>query len=116
MYPVHQAQFSKRRLLEAVEGFDARLRLAADINQYYDLERRFRPSTRLIGADVAFMEAGGAANAGLKAVCRGTFEIYRHQSADVGRSKAALMVLIKTLQSVSEIRFGRCPHEHWFNS
>jgi glycosyltransferase involved in cell wall biosynthesis len=116
MYPVHQAQFSQRHLLEAVEGFDARLRLAADINQYYDLERRFHPSTRLVGADVAFMEAGGAANAGLKAVCRGTLEIYRHLSADVGSTKAALMVLIKTLQSVSEIRIGRCPHEHWFIS
>jgi glycosyltransferase involved in cell wall biosynthesis len=116
MYPVHQAQFSKRRLLEAVEGFDARLRLAADINQYYDLERRFLPSTRLLGADVAFMEAGGAANAGLKAMCRGTFEIYRHLSAEVGSAKAALMVSIKTLQSVSEIRFGRCPHEQWFIS
>src|SRR5258707_7629346 len=116
MYPVHQAQFSKRRLLEAVEGFDARLRLAADINQYYDLERRFHPSTRLVGADVAFMQAGGAANAGLKAVCRGTFEIYRPLSADVGSTKAALMVLVKTLQSVSEIRFGGCPHERWFIS
>jgi glycosyltransferase involved in cell wall biosynthesis len=116
MYPVHQAQFTKRRLLEAVEGFDARLRLAADINQYYELERRFLPSTRLVGADVAFMEAGGAANVGLQAVCRGTFEIYRHLSAEVGSAKAALMVLVKTLQSVSEIRFGRCPHEHWFTS
>jgi glycosyltransferase involved in cell wall biosynthesis len=116
MYPVHQGQFSQRRLLEAVQGFDARLRLAADINQYYDLERRFKPSTRLVGADVAFMEAGGAANVGLKAVCRGTFEIYRHLSADVGSTKAALMVLIKTLQSVSEIRIGRCPHGHWFIS
>ncbi len=115
MYPVHQAQFSKRRLLEAVEGFDARLRLAADINQYSDLERRFHPSTRLVGADVAFMQAGGAANAGLKAVCRGTFEIYRHLSAEVGSAKAALMVLIKTIQSVSEIRFGRCPHQRWFS-
>jgi len=116
MYPVHQAQFTKRRLLEAVQGFDARLRLAADINQYYDLERQFLPSTRLVGADVAFMEAGGAANAGLRAVWRGTFEVYRHLSAEVGRAKAALMVLVKTLQSVSEIRFGRCPHEHWFVS
>jgi glycosyltransferase involved in cell wall biosynthesis len=115
MYPVHQAQFTKRRLLEAVEGFDDRLRLAADINQYYDLERRFLPSTRLLLADVAFMEAGGAANAGLTAMCRGTFEIYRHLSAEVGSAKAALMVLVKTLQSVSEIRIGRCPHRHWFN-
>jgi glycosyltransferase involved in cell wall biosynthesis len=114
MYPVHQAQFTKRHLLEAVQGFDARLRLAADINQYYDLERRFLPSTRLVGADVAFMEAGGAANAGLRAMCRGTYEIYRHLSAEVGSAKAALMVLVKTLQSVSEVRFGRCPHAHWF--
>ena len=114
MYPVHQAQFTKRRLLEAVEGFDARLRLAADINQYYDLERRFHPSTRLVGADVVFMQAGGAANVGLKAMCLGTFEIYRHLSVEVGSAKAALMVLIKTLQSVSEIRFGRCPHQCWF--
>jgi glycosyltransferase involved in cell wall biosynthesis len=116
MYPVHQAQFTKRRLLEAVEGFDASLRLAADINQYYDLERRFQPSTRLVGADIAFMQAGGAANAGLRAVCRGTFEIYRHLSAEVGSMKATLMVIVKTLQSVSEIRFGRCPQELWFFS
>lgn len=115
MYPVHQAQFSQRRLLEAVEGFDARLRLAADINQYYDLERRFNPSTRLVGADVAFMQAGGAANAGLKAVYGGTREIYRHLSAEVGGARALLMVLIKTLQSISEVRFGRCPHEQWFS-
>jgi glycosyltransferase involved in cell wall biosynthesis len=114
MYPVHQAQFSKRRLLEAVQGFDARLRLAADVNQYYDLERRFRPSTRLVGADVAFMQAGGAANAGPKAVCLGSFEIYRHLSAEIGGAKAALMVSVKTLQSISEIRFGRCPHNCWF--
>jgi len=115
LYPVHQAQFSKRRLLEAVQGFDTRLRLAADINQYYELERRFHPSTRLVGVDIAFMEAGGAANAGLKAVSRGTLEVYRHLSAEVGSARASLMVLIKTLQSVSEIRFGRCPHERWFS-
>lgn len=116
MYPVHQAQFTKRCLLDAVEGFDARLRLAADINQYYDLERRFLPSTRFVGADVAFMEAGGSANAGLRAMGRGTLEIYRHLSTEVGGAKAALMVLVKTLQSISEIRFGRCPHKHWFVS
>src|SRR5258708_5793258 len=92
MYPAHQAQFSKRRLLEAVGGFDARLRLAADINQYYDLERRFHPSTRLVGSDVAFMQSGGAANAGPKAMWRGTLEIYRHLSAEVGSAKAVLMV------------------------
>lgn len=102
--------------MEAVEGFDARLRLAADINQYYDLERRFRPSTRLVGADLAFMEAGGAANAGISAICRGSYEIYRHLSAELGVAKATLMVLVKTLQSISEIRFGRCPHGYWFDS
>jgi hypothetical protein len=48
-------------------------------------------------------------------VCRGTLEIYRHLSAEVGGARALLMVLIKTLQSVLEIRFGRCPHEHWFS-
>jgi glycosyltransferase involved in cell wall biosynthesis len=115
MYPVHQAQFTKRSLLEAVKGFDARLRLAADINQYYDLERRFHPATRRLGKSIAFMEAGGAANAGLKAVFRGTFEVYRHLSAEVGSPKAFLMVLVKTLQSVSEIRFGRCPQQIWFH-
>jgi glycosyltransferase involved in cell wall biosynthesis len=115
LYPVHQAQFSKRILLEAVEGFDARLRLAADINQYYDLERLFKPSTRLIGADIAFMQAGGAANAGLKAMCLGTLEVFRHLSAEVGSVRAALMVVVKTLQSFSEIRVGRCPHERWFS-
>jgi glycosyltransferase involved in cell wall biosynthesis len=115
MYPVHQAQFSKRHLLEAVGGFNAGMRFAADINQYYDMDRRFRPSTRLVGADIAFMEAGGAANAGLKAMWRGNLEIHRHLSSEVGRAKASLMVLIKTLQSLSEVRLGRCPHDLWFS-
>jgi len=115
MYPVHQAQFSKRLMLEAVGGFNAELRLAGDVNQYYDLERRFHPSTRRLGADVAFMQAGGAANTGLNAMRRGSSEMYRHLSAEVGGARASLMVLIKTLQSVSEIRFGRCPHELWFS-
>jgi glycosyltransferase involved in cell wall biosynthesis len=114
MYPVHQAQFSKRSLLDAVGGFDAQLRLAADVNQYYDLERRFHPSIRLVRADIAFMQAGGAANAGVKAIALGSLEIHRHLSAEVGSARAWLMVLIKTLQSVSEIRFGRCPHQLWF--
>jgi len=112
---VHQAQFSKRRLLEAVGGFDARLRLAADLTQYYELERRFHPSTRVVRADIAFMQAGGAANAGVKAMVRGTLEVYHRLSAEVGSARASLMVLIKTLQSVSEFRFGRCPHEGWFS-
>jgi glycosyltransferase involved in cell wall biosynthesis len=116
MYPVHQAQFSKRRLLEAVAGFDPRLRLAADVNQYYDLERRFHPSIHLLRADVAFMQAGGAANAGPESMWRGTIEVYSHLSTQVGTVRAAFMVLVKTLQSLSEIRFGRCPYERWFVS
>jgi glycosyltransferase involved in cell wall biosynthesis len=115
LYPLHQAQFSKRRLLETVGGFDARLRFSADIVQYYHLERRFNPSTRFVDADIAFMQAGGAANAGLKAVCRGTLELYRHLSAEVGVARGLFMVVIKMLQSASEIRFGRCPHERWFS-
>lgn len=114
LFPVHQGQFSKRRLLKAVGGFDERLRLAADINQYYDLERLFRPSTRLLWTDVVFMQAGGAANAGLNAIYRGTLEVYRHLSAEVGSGKAAIMVFVKTLQSLSEIRYGRCPQRRWF--
>jgi glycosyltransferase involved in cell wall biosynthesis len=115
LYPVHQAQFSKRRLLERVAGFDTRLRLAADIGQYYELERRHNPSIRLARADITFMQAGGAANAGLKAVARGTLELYRHLSAEIGWRRALLTVLIKTLQSISEVRFGRCPHKIWFS-
>ena len=115
LYPLHQAQFSKRRLLEAIGGFDARQRFAADINLYYDMERRFRPSTRLLGADIAVMQPGGAANSGLKAMLSGSLEIYRHLLPQLGGAKAALIVLIKTLQSLSEIRFGRCPHERWFS-
>src|SRR5258708_16932047 len=62
MYPAHQAQFSKRRLLEAVGGFDARLRLAADINQYYELERRFYPSTPPVRAGIAVLQGGGGSH------------------------------------------------------
>jgi len=114
MYPVHQGQFCKRLMLLAAGGFDAKLRLAADINQYYYIERKFRPSIRLVGIDVAFMHAGGAANAGIKAMYTGTLEIYRYLSPEVGPIRAAVMVTVKTLQSVSELRFGRCPHDDWF--
>ena len=116
LYPVHQGQFSKRHLLQAIGGFDPRFRLAADINQYYDLERRFRPSMRIIHADIAFMRGGGAANAGPKAMFRGTLEVYRHLKDEVGGARACLMVIVKTLQSLSEVRFGNCPHEHWYKN
>jgi glycosyltransferase involved in cell wall biosynthesis len=116
MYPVHQALFAKRLLLVAAGGFDARLSLAADTNTYYELERRFHPTTRLIRADIAFMGAGGAANGSLKAMYRGSIEVYRQLVPKVGCPKAASMLLVKTLQSITEIRYGRCPHKRWFIS
>jgi len=61
------------------------------------------------------MQAGGAANAGVKAMAGGALELYAHLSPKVGGARASFMVLIKTLQSVSEIRFGRCPNEQWFS-
>ena len=114
LYPVHQGQFAKRGLLLSVGGFDAGLRVAADMNQYFDLERRFSPSTRLLRSDVAFMRAGGAANASFRAVRLGTSEIYHHLALRYSAARAAGMVCIKTLQSLSELRFGRCPHFRWF--
>jgi glycosyltransferase involved in cell wall biosynthesis len=114
LYPVHQGQFSKRTLLQAVGGFDARARLASDVTQFYDLQRRFQPRIRRLGTDVALMRAGGSANAGLRAMGLGTLEIYRHLSPRVGKLKATGMVLVKTLQSFCELRFGNCPHRRWF--
>jgi glycosyltransferase involved in cell wall biosynthesis len=114
LYPVHQGQFTRRRLLDAVGGFDARRRLGSDLAQYYDMEMNFRPSIRRLGADVAFMQAGGAANAGLIAIARGSGEIFAYLSATRGFARACIMVLIKTLQSMGEIRYGCCPHKRWF--
>jgi hypothetical protein len=45
---------------------------------------------------------------------QGTVEIYRHLAPKVGTLKATGMVLVKTLQSLSELRIGRCPHCRWF--
>jgi glycosyltransferase involved in cell wall biosynthesis len=115
LFPVHQGQFTKRRLLEVIGGFDARATLASDVNQYYDLEDKLRPTLRIVAIDVAFMRAGGAANDGLKSMCKGTMEIFRHLSRSHSSARAIFMVFIKTLQSLSEIRFGRCPHDRWFS-
>ncbi len=101
-------------LLEAVGGFDAHRRLASDLIQYYDIEMNYRPSIRRLGADVAFMQSGGAANAGAAAIIRGSAEIFRHLSARRGFLRACAMLSIKTLQSASEIRYGCCPHQRWF--
>jgi len=114
LYPLHQAQFTQRRLLEAVGGFNTRLRCASDVIQYYDLERRFRPAIRLIRADIAFMRAGGAANAGLKARWRVTAEFHRHLLQTHNVFKATSMVFVKTMQSFCELRYGLCPHNRWF--
>jgi CTP:molybdopterin cytidylyltransferase MocA len=114
LFPIQQGLFAKRRVLADAGGFDARLQLGSDVNLFYDLERKVRPSTHLLRADVAFMRAGGASNAGLWAVWLGTREIYAHLAPTHGVARAAIMVLVKTLQSVSELRYGRCPHGRWF--
>ncbi len=113
-FPVQQGLFAKRRLLEHAGGFDAGLKLGSDVNLFYDLERRIEPTIRLLRTDVAFMRAGGAANAGLRAVWLGSREIYSHLRPTHGVVRSAIMVLVKTLQSVSELRYGRCRHERWF--
>jgi glycosyltransferase involved in cell wall biosynthesis len=114
LFPVHQGMFAQRRLLQAAGGFNLRSRLAADTNLYYDLERRFRLDVRFIRADIAFMRAGGSANAGLSAMCRGTTEIYQHLSRSHGSLRSSGMVLVKTLQSLAELRYGTCPCDRWF--
>jgi glycosyltransferase involved in cell wall biosynthesis len=114
LIPLHQGMFARRRLLERVGGFDAQYRTAADAIQFYDLERGFTPSIRLLGVDVACMKPGGAANAGLPAMYRGSVEIYRHLRLVHGRIRAAAMVVVKTAQSLSEVRYGHVPHQRWF--
>jgi glycosyltransferase involved in cell wall biosynthesis len=116
LYPLHQAQLTKRHMLNAIGGFDSRLRYASDVIQFYELERRFRPSVRFVGSDVTFMRAGGAANSSWKARYRATAEVYRHLAPIYAPLRAAVMVVIKTLQSLLEVRWGRCSHERWFAS
>ena len=114
LYPLHQGQLTKRRLLDAIGGFNARLRYSSDVIQYYDLERRFRPSLRFVDTDVAFMRAGGAVNAGWKVRYRATVEFYEHLASTYSPLRAAFMVSVKTLQSLMEVRWGRCPGKRWF--
>lgn len=114
LFPVHQGQFTKRHLLKTIGGFDPRLRLASDVNQYYDLECRMRLAVHVLRIDVTFMRAGGAANASIKSVCKGTLEVYRHLLHTHRFPRAMCMVFIKTMQSICEIRFGRCPCDRWF--
>ena len=114
LFPVHQGLIAKKSLLQLVGGFDADLRLAADVTLYYDLERKMRPAIRRIDRDLAFMRAGGAANSDLCAMIRGSMEIYRHLVATHTGFRAASMVLVKTIQSISEIRLGHCRRIDWF--
>jgi glycosyltransferase involved in cell wall biosynthesis len=115
LFPVHQGQFTKRHLLQEVGGFDASSKLASDLNQFYDLELLRRLRIRIVRFDVAFMRAGGAANAGLKSMWAGSMEIFRHLSRQRSLIRAVCMVGVKTAQSLMEIRFGRCPHDRWFS-
>jgi glycosyltransferase involved in cell wall biosynthesis len=116
LFPIQQGLFAKRRVLEDAGGFNARLKLGSDVNLFYDLERRGSLTTHLLRTDVAFMRAGGAANAGLRALWLGTREIYAHLEPTHGAVRSMIMVLVKTLQSLSEVRFGRCPHHRWFTT
>jgi glycosyltransferase involved in cell wall biosynthesis len=114
LFPVHQGLFTKRRLLDECGGFNPRLRTASDVNLYYDLESKFRLSTRLLRSDIAFMRAGGSANASIKIRYLGTIDIYRHLLLRHSATRAAAMVFIKTMQSFCELRYGICPHKRWF--
>jgi glycosyltransferase involved in cell wall biosynthesis len=114
LFPIQQGLFAKRRVLEHAGGFDARLKLGSDVNLFYDLERSINPTIHLLRTDVAFMRAGGAANAGLRAAWLGSREIYAHLQPTHGVVRSAIMVLVKTLQSLSELRYGRCRHGRWF--
>ncbi len=116
LFPLHQGLFTRRRLLNDVGGFNPGLRFSSDVIQYYDLERKFRPTMRLIRTDVAFMRAGGRSNANFRAMHRATKEFYRELCATYSPIRAAAMVLLKTLQSLAEVRLGRCPHDRWFAS
>jgi glycosyltransferase involved in cell wall biosynthesis len=114
LFPIQQGLFAKRQMLEHAGGFDTRLKLGSDVNLFYDLERRFNPTTHLLRTDVSFMRAGGAANAGLRALWLGTREIYAHLVPTHGVVRSVIMVLVKTLQSLSELRYGRCRYGRWF--
>ena len=116
LFPIHQGQIVKRALLIELGGYDSRMRLASDVTLYYELERCFRLAVRRLDTDFTFMRAGGAANAGIRAMLLGSLEIYRSLKSTRGAAKAAVMVCVKTLQSLLELRYGTCPHQRWFSS
>ena len=114
LFPLHQAQFTKRDQLNSVGGFSAVLRSAADVIQYYELERRFRPTIRRLHCDVAFMRAGGRSNQGFGARYRGVRELYAWLLENYTPARAVLMVAVKSVQTLLGLRIGRCPHSRWF--
>jgi glycosyltransferase involved in cell wall biosynthesis len=114
LFPLHQAQFTKRSQLNAVGGFRAALRSAADVIQYYELERRFWPTIRRLHRDVSFMRAGGKSNQGLGARYRGVRELYGWLLESHTPVRAAVIVVVKSVQTLLGLRIGRCPHLRWF--
>lgn len=116
LIPLHQGQFTRRTLLRAAGGFDPNKKFSADATQFYDLERTHRFTVRVVPRDISCMRPGGTANAGLKSILIGTAEMYRHLKHTRGRIRAGCMVVVKTMQALMEVRYGRCPHGRWFAS
>jgi glycosyltransferase involved in cell wall biosynthesis len=114
LFPLHQAQFTKRSQLNAVGGFSAILRSAADVIQYYELERRFRPTIRKLHCDVALMRAGGRSNQGIGGRYRGLRELYGWLLETYTPARAVVIVAVKSVQTLLGLRIGRCPHGRWF--
>ncbi|HEY6455350.1 MAG TPA: glycosyltransferase [Steroidobacteraceae bacterium] len=114
LFPLHQAQFTKRSRLLALGGFRAVLRSAADVIQYYELERSFRPTIRRLHCDVALMRAGGKSNLGFGARYRGVRELYGWLLETHTPARAVVIVVVKSAQTLLGLRIGRCPHQRWF--
>jgi glycosyltransferase involved in cell wall biosynthesis len=114
LFPLHPAQFTKRSRLDAVGGFNTVLRTAADVAQYYELERKFKPTVRRLRCDVAFMRAGGKSNQDFGARYRGARELHKNLSEAYTPARAAMMVAVKSTQILLGLRIGRCPHGRWF--
>ena len=114
LFPLHPAQFTKRSRLDAVGGFNTLLRTAADVAQYYELERKFQPTVRRLRCDVAFMRAGGKSNQDFGARYRGASELHKNLSEAYTPARAAMMIAVKSAQILLGLRIGRCPHGRWF--
>jgi len=114
LFPLHQAQFTRRSQLAAVGGFRAALRSAADVIQYYELESKFRPRIRHLDQDVAFMRAGGKSNQGVGARYRGVRELYGWLREGHGPVRSVVIATLKSLQTLVGVRIGRCRYRRWF--